>query len=102
VTKETEFTFEFGLRDDSDFDFTTLKQLPFQMQIVYNIEDGSKMLKVLTNLKNVTDNKQEAEKSADRAILATHLIQEKARLVQLDKPTDSIDKYHKYIENMYT
>jgi hypothetical protein len=102
VTKETEFTFEFGIREDCDIDLKTIKKLPFQMQIVYNIEDGSKMLKILTSLKEITDDKQEAEKSANQAILATHMIQEKSRLVQLDKSTDAIDKYEKYIHNMYT
>ncbi len=58
VTKETEITFEFSLRDNAEINSNNL---PFQLSIVYNSSDGSKLNRVITQLRNVTKDKSQAE-----------------------------------------
>lgn len=100
VTKETEITLEFGLRDDAEIDPNLIKELPFQLKIEYVALDGCKALKVLSNLKKITDNKQLAEEATDRKILATHVTQTKSKMVQRNAFTDVADKMSVYIKRI--
>ncbi len=64
VTEETEVTFEYRLRAMKellkmhDIDLTQIKELPFQCQITYKALDGSKCIRVLTDLKEVSSDKK--------------------------------------------
>jgi len=105
VTKQTEVTFEFGIRnkEGSTFlflinlsfsfgffscnleikekyhiDLDQLQQLPFQVQVTYTATDGSKALRVLTQLKETTDNREVAEVNAVRSVIAENHIRSTA------------------------
>ena len=104
VTKQTEVTFEFGIRnkqglflegkcirprltclpsilelkDKYQIDLDQLKQLPFQVQVTYTASDGSKALRVLTQLKETTENREIAEVNAYRGVLAENHIRSTA------------------------
>lgn len=101
VTKETEVTFEFGLRDSSDIDIKIIKELPFQLKISYKALNGSKVLRVLTKLKKITEDRKQAEDYTDRSILALHLAQSSSRKTQKNIRSTNTDKMSKYIRKMY-
>lgn len=60
VTEETEYTFEYTLKAIAellkmeDFDLTQIKELPFQAQISYTSLDGAKMLRIITDTKEIS------------------------------------------------
>ena len=59
-------------------DLDELKQLPFQVQVVYTAVDGSKALRVLTQLKETTENREVAEVNAYRNVIAQNHIRSTA------------------------
>ncbi|CAF0934799.1 unnamed protein product [Adineta ricciae] len=84
VTKHTEITFEFGVRNKQEvkekynIDLDQLQQLPFQVQVTYTAADGSKALRVLTQLKETTVDREVAEENAVRSIIAENHIRSTA------------------------
>lgn len=100
VTRETEITLEFGVREDGDFD-NIVSELPFQLQISYIAKDGSRMLKVLTLLRKVTQRREVAEKNSDRTILTSHLAQSSSRQVQGNRINRKTEKMASYIRQMW-
>ena len=68
VTKESVFTFEFGLKSIKDLlkmediDMTKVANFPFQTQISYTALDGSKCLRVITQQKEVCNEREVVEK----------------------------------------
>ncbi|CAF1064942.1 unnamed protein product [Adineta ricciae] len=94
VTKQTEVTFEFGIRskqelkDKWNMDLDELKQLPFQVQVVYTAVDGSKALRVLTQLKETTENREVAEVNAYRGVIAQNHIRNTAAEMMVDYDDD--------------
>ncbi|CAF0741925.1 unnamed protein product [Adineta steineri] len=84
VTKQTEVTFEFGIRNKQEvkekyhIDLDQLEQLPFQVQVIYTAADGSKALRVLTQLKEATNNRDIAEVNAVRSVIAENHIRSTA------------------------
>ena len=76
ATLDTEITFEFALKQSKKtlfcliciqfyfikgFDENNIKEVPFQLQIVYNAKDGSKALRIVTQNKPLTSDKTLAE-----------------------------------------
>lgn len=101
VTKQTEVSFEFGIRNkrgqsidpsilkfDIPFlvelkekfsiDLDQLNQLPFQVQVTYTDADGNRALRVLTQLKEATENREVAEVNAYRGVIAENHIRSTA------------------------
>jgi hypothetical protein len=101
ATKHTEVTFEFGVRNKQGLivyyrncfflifcnlemketyhiDLDKLEQLPFQVQVTYTAADGSKALRVLTQLKETTENREIAEVNAVRSVIAENHIRRTA------------------------
>ncbi|CAF1159927.1 unnamed protein product [Rotaria sp. Silwood1] len=84
VTKQTEVTFEFGVRNKEEIkekyhiDLDQLEQLPFQVQVTYTAVDGSKALRVLTQLREATENREVAEVNAIRSVIAENHIRSTA------------------------
>lgn len=73
VTQETEITFEYGVRD-SVWDDTKESKFPFQLQILYISKDGTKALRIQTQLKTITNDRQLAEQRKIYFVsLATYL-----------------------------
>lgn len=58
------------MKEKYQIDLDQLKQLPFQVQVTYVASDGSKALRVLTQLKEATENRVVAEINAHRGVLA--------------------------------
>ncbi|CAF0993277.1 unnamed protein product [Rotaria sordida] len=89
VTKQTEVSFEFGIRNKQELkekyniDLDQIKQLPFQVQVVYTAADGSKALRVLTQLKETTENREIAEVNAYRGVIADNHIRSTAAQMML-------------------
>lgn len=79
ATIDTEITFEFSIKENID---ENVKEVPFQLQIIYNAKDGSKALRVLTQKKPLTTDKSLAEAEADRTVLAQHYVNSNVRLMQ--------------------
>ena len=74
VTTETEITFEYTLKNikdlvQMDFDLTQIKQFPFQTQITYKALDGSKCVRVITEVLKVSNDRDELEKEANFGLL---------------------------------
>ncbi len=118
MTKETEITFEFSLRENAEINSN---YLPFQLSIIYNSADGSKLNRVITQLRNVTKDKALAEEGkrtffiqiklennkhyllyieSDRNVIASHFVQTKSRLIQRNKKSNIIDKFSSYIKRL--
>ncbi len=62
--------------------------------------DGCKALRVLTNLKKITENRQFAEDVVDRKILAIHAAQTKSKLVQKNATSKISDKLSIYLRRL--
>jgi hypothetical protein len=62
--------------------------------------DGCKALRVLTNLKKITENRQFAEDLVDRKILAIHAAQTKSKLVQKNATSKISDKLSIYLRRL--
>ena len=67
VSEDTEHMFEYTLKKISellemdDVDLTQIKSLPFQTQINYTALDGSKCIRVITELQSISNDRQEVE-----------------------------------------
>jgi hypothetical protein len=66
------------LKDKFNIDFDQLNQLPFQIQVIYTDADGNKALRVLTQLKEATENREVAEVNAYRGVIADNHIRSTA------------------------
>lgn len=80
VTKESSITLEYGIRVNYVEEFKNLKALPFQIKIHFTKLDGMKCLRVITKSQEITFSKEEAEKHAEVPILASHAVQQSAKL----------------------
>lgn len=102
VTKQTEITFEFGIRKKEEakekyqIDLDQLKQLPFQIQVTYTASDGSKALRVLTQLKEATENREIAEINARRTVIAENHIRSTAHYMMQYSDDDDDEPEDKY------
>ncbi len=76
--KKKFFGFDLELKDKFNIDLNQLTQLPFQVQVIYTAADGSKALRVLTQLKETTENREIAEVNAFRGVIAENHIRSTA------------------------
>lgn len=88
VTEETEITFEYRLKNlkelvkMDDLDLSQIKSFPFQAQITYSALDGSKCVRIISNQKQVSNDRNELEKNANYKILSTNAIQQSSKLAK--------------------
>ena len=88
MTEETEITFEYRLKDPEvlaameDVDLGALERIPFQTQIYYTTLEGMKCIRVITQLQDISHDREEAEKSANVALLSANAAQQAARMAQ--------------------
>lgn len=104
VSKGSEITFEYGVRSSSSKhnasavgtleaasssgasggdwkkDPEQLEELPFQVQIVYIDLEGAKAVRVLTQTKPITNERQQAEMYMNMPILSAHALQQSSAL----------------------
>merc|ERR1712004_508416 len=64
--------FEYVVDKAKSKQFQKLKALPFQVQIEYQKKDGSKMLRVISQMKKVTFDRKEVRNNLNFDLLATH------------------------------
>merc|ERR1712062_148217 len=64
--------FEYVVDKAKSKQFQKLKELPFQVQIEYQKKDGSKMLRVISQMKKVTLDRKEVRNNLNFDLLATH------------------------------
>jgi hypothetical protein len=76
--KKSKFRFYLELKDKFNIDLDQLTQLPFQLQVIYTDIDGNKALRVLTQLKETTENREVAEINAFREVIAENHIRSTA------------------------
>ena len=70
-----------------------LQQLPFQVQVTYTSADGSKAMRVLTQLKEKTDNREVAEVNAVRSVIAENHIRSTANDMMVAVSDEDDDYY---------
>lgn len=58
------------VKEKYHIDMDQLEQVPFQVQVTYTAADGSKALRVLTQLKETTEDRDLAEVHAIRSVIA--------------------------------
>lgn len=81
VTEDTEHMFEYTLKKISeliemeDLDLTKIKAFPFQTQITYKALDGSKCIRVITELQTMSNDRAAVEQEADYELLGQNAIQ---------------------------
>jgi len=81
--EDSEIFFEYMIKSEEDLKaYKDLASLPFQVQIHYTRLDGSKCIRIISQLKEITHKKEEAEKDVDVAIVAANAAQRSARLAQ--------------------
>jgi hypothetical protein len=70
---DTEITFGYGIRKLKDEQKGNLKRMPFQLQITYTTQDGTKALRVYTKMLEFTTDRAEAERNIiEDGILLSH------------------------------
>jgi len=87
VTKETTTTYEF-----SAFDIKQLQQMknvPIQLQIHFTRLDGSKVIRVLSQIHPITFSREEAESNLNFSVLGLYCAQKSARYAESGNYTKS-------------
>jgi hypothetical protein len=56
-----------------------MKELPFQTQISYTSLDGAKMLRIITDTKEISSDRKELESKANMKIIGTNAIQQSSK-----------------------
>ena len=88
VNEDTDITFEYKIKslkkliELKDFDLLSIKSLPFQAQINYTALDGSQCVRVITNVLEISNDREELEKQADFEILGVNAIQQSSKLAR--------------------
>ena len=82
VTAQSECTVSYAFRPKEEVDLSGVREIPFQVQLLYTRPDGSVRLRVATATIALTDDRAEAEKKADVAIIGAHAAQHAARLAK--------------------
>jgi len=87
VTKETELTYEYGVREGGELAENV--GLPFQVQITYTKLDGAKYIRVISKKFQTTTDRNKAELAANVEVLSTHSAQVGAQLAKDGNYTDA-------------
>eukprot|EP01126_Amoeba_proteus_P021701 TRINITY_DN2209_c0_g1_i2.p1 TRINITY_DN2209_c0_g1~~TRINITY_DN2209_c0_g1_i2.p1 ORF type:complete len:574 (-),score=157.19 TRINITY_DN2209_c0_g1_i2:286-2007(-) len=78
-TNNTILTFEY--RKKNGFDLSNFTSLPFQIQIKYTKpETGTKYLRILSKTEKITQDRQEAERSINVAVVGLHTQRQASRM----------------------
>jgi len=79
VTSQTSASFSYGFRPRDVVDLSTYTEVPFQVQVTYNKPNGGKYMRCVTQTIPLTEERAEAEKSADVKAIGTYAAQRAAR-----------------------
>ncbi|PRP83129.1 hypothetical protein PROFUN_09808 [Planoprotostelium fungivorum] len=75
ITQDTECTFSYGFRPKDVFDFSGVKEIPFQVQLLYTKLNGMKVLRVVSERIQATNDRNAAERSADHQVIGHYAVQ---------------------------
>jgi len=83
VFEDTKIFFEYViLKDKIHKEYSQLTEISFQVQIRYTRLDGAKMLRVISQTKPITKDRQQVVNNLDMNIMAQHNIKKSARLCE--------------------
>lgn len=82
VTASSTCTFNYGFRSKDEVDLTDVKEVPFQVQLLFTRPDGMKCVRVATTTISVTDDRSQAEGKANVSVLTTAAVQRAAKLAK--------------------
>ncbi|CAD5123542.1 DgyrCDS11882 [Dimorphilus gyrociliatus] len=94
VTKETEITFEYGVKPGArkfkekvdGKDSNMEKKLPFQLQIEYTDTEEARALRVITEFKPITMEREKAESKIRWSTVGSHLPQQSSKFALQSSP----------------
>ena len=91
ATRSSDISFKYKLKEGTDFD---IKQVPFQVQISYQLKDGSKCLRVISSFQEISTGNP-TEDGINIAILALGAIQMAASLAEEGKNGEALEHLQK-------
>ncbi|XP_067902280.1 circularly permutated Ras protein 1 isoform X2 [Heterodontus francisci] len=80
VTKDTELTFEFGIKESHIQTLQNNGKLPFQLQLSFTTQDNRQACRVISQEKHITNNSSLVEDSVNITVLGIHAAQLSGRL----------------------
>ncbi|XP_032894945.1 circularly permutated Ras protein 1-like [Amblyraja radiata] len=80
VTKDTEMTFEFGIKESHIQTVQDNEKLPFQLQVNFTTPDRRKACRIISQEKRITNNSSLVEESVNITVLGIHAAQLSGRL----------------------
>lgn len=80
VTKDTEMTFEFGIKESHIQTVQDNEKLPFQLQVNFTTTDRRKACRIISLEKRITNNSSLVEESVNITVLGIHAAQLSGRL----------------------
>lgn len=82
VTAQAQCYFEYGINREVLPKFGKLEKFPFQVQIHYTKLDGSRMIRIITQEQNVTEDRQKVEENVNIELMGGHFAQKSAAFAQ--------------------
>jgi len=82
VRADTEFSFQYCFRSKEECDLSEVKEIPFQVQLMYTKPCGAQCLRVANATIAVTSDRNEAEQHANIEVIGTHAAQRAALLAR--------------------
>jgi len=79
VSARSECTFGYGFRPAEEVDLKDVHSVPFQVQLLYTRKDGGVYLRVATASVALTEDRAEAERKADIAVVRANALRQAAR-----------------------
>jgi small GTP-binding protein len=82
VTRDAQCTFRYAFRPIDQIDLSGVASVPFQLQLLYTRRDGSVRMRLATARLDTTTSRDEAERDANVAVVATVVAQQAAKLAR--------------------
>jgi hypothetical protein len=82
ITAASECSFSYSFRPKEEVDLSGVTEVPFQVQLLFTKPDGAIYLRVATATIALTDDRAQAEKQADVAIVGAAAVQKAAKLAK--------------------
>jgi small GTP-binding protein len=82
VTRDAQCAFRYAFRPREQIDLTGIASVPFQLQLLYTRRDGSVRMRLATARLETTVSRDDAEKDANLAVVATAVAQQAAKLAR--------------------
>ena len=90
VTADTDLPLSYTFRSRPGRDFSELKTVPFQVQLLYTRADGTCLLRVATAQLAVTNDRNSAQSARTEGLIAAHAVRKTAELARAGQFGDAI------------